>query len=155
VEVAKNSDGCHSAVPFGLVRIEYRTAPTGLRVDQIDGFFVGWPARPAATTLLAHLGASYRCAIAVDAGSDHVVGFATAISDGVLAASIPLLEVLPGWHRRGIGTELMHLLLDQLTHLYAVDLSCDAELAPFYERFGFSPATAMVQRRVGSIGPLA
>jgi GNAT superfamily N-acetyltransferase len=137
------------------VRIEYRTAPTGLRVDQVDGFFVGWPARPAATTLLAHLGASYRCAIAVDTGGDRVIGFATAISDGVLAASIPLLEVLPGWHGRGIGTELMRVLLDQLHHLYAVDLSCEEDLRTFYERLGFSTGTAMIQRRRSSLGPLA
>ena len=38
------------------------------------------------------------------------------IATGVLAAYIPLVEVLPGWHERGIGTELMNVLLDQLKH---------------------------------------
>lgn len=137
------------------MRIEYRTTAAGLRVDQVDGFFVGWTARPAATTLLAHLAGSYRCAIAIDTGGDRAIGFASAISDGVLVAFVPLLEVLPGWHGRGIGTELLRVLFDQLADLYAIDLSCDAELQSFYERFGFAAATAMVKRRPGLLGPLA
>ncbi|MEA3076603.1 MAG: hypothetical protein QOF60_1511 [Actinomycetota bacterium] len=102
------------------VKIEYRTDPGGLRVDQVDGFFVGWQTRPSAATLLAHLDACYRCSIAVDTGGDRVVGFATAISDGVLFAFLPLLEVLPGWHGRGIGAELLTRLTEQLGGLYIV-----------------------------------
>ena len=138
------------------MRIEYRQSAAGLGWEQLDGFFVGWPVRPSAATLLAHLERSYRCVVAVDASQDdRVVGFATAISDGLLAASIPLVEVLPGWHERGIGTELLERLLDQLTHLYAVDLTCDAELAPFYERRGFLRGTAMVRRNRRALEPFA
>jgi len=54
----------------------------------------------------------------------------------VLSAYIPLLEVLPEWQGRGIGTELMRRLLDRLRGLYMVDLCCDAELEPFYRRLG-------------------
>jgi GNAT superfamily N-acetyltransferase len=128
------------------VRIEYHSSPAGLQANQVDGFFVGWPVRPAAATLLRHLRTSYRCVIAVDAEKDRAVGIATAVSDGLLAASIPLVEVLPGWHGRGIGTELVRQLLDQLDHLYAIDISCDAEMRPFYERFGFTPGVAMMRR---------
>jgi GNAT superfamily N-acetyltransferase len=137
------------------MRIEYRTSAAGLRWEQLDGFFVGWAVRPSAQTLLTHLERSYRCAVAVDAAGDRVVGFASAVSDGVLAAYIPLVEVLPGWHERGIGTELMKVLLDQLRHLYMVDLACDAELQPFYEKLGMSPATAMIRRNPRALGPLA
>ena len=42
--------------------------------------------------------------------SGQVVGFITAISDGVLSAYIPLLEVLPGWRSQGIGGELVTLV---------------------------------------------
>lgn len=128
------------------MRIEYRSSPAGLEANQLDGFFVGWPVRPAASTLLRHLRTSYRCVLAVDAGGDRVIGVATAVSDGLLAASIPLVEVLPGWHGRGIGTELVRQLLDQLDHLYAIDISCDPPLQPFYERFGFTPGLAMMRR---------
>jgi predicted N-acetyltransferase YhbS len=68
---------------------------------------------------------------------DNVVGFATAISDGVLSAFIPLLEVLPEYQHQGIGTELVRRLLTRLDTLYMVDLCCDAGLEAFYTRFGF------------------
>ena len=137
------------------MRIEYRTTANGVRWEQLDGFFVGWAVRPSATTLLDHLLRSYRCAIAVDLDGDRVVGFATAISDGLLAAYIPLVEVLPGWHERGIGTELMNVLVDQLKHLYMVDLTCDADVQPFYEKLGMTPTTAMIRRNARALRPLA
>ncbi len=138
------------------MRIEYRTSTEGLRWEQLDGFFVGWPVRPSAATLLAHLERSYRCVVAVDVNNhDKVVGFATAISDGLLSAFIPLVEVLPGWHERGIGTELLEVLLESLTHLYMVDLACEPELVPFYERLGFTPGTAMIRRDRDALAPLA
>ncbi len=137
------------------MRIEYRTSAAGLRWEQLDGFFVGWPVRPSAATLLDHLTRSYRCAVALDTSGDRVVGFATAISDGLLAASIPLVEVLPGWHERGIGTELMRSLFDQLAHLYQVDLSCDDDVRPFYEKLGMASGTAMIRRNRRALLPLA
>ena len=139
------------------MRIEYRTSAAGLRWEQLDGFFVGWAARPSAQTLLSHLERSYRCVIAVDSSSaqERAVGFATAISDGLLAASIPLVEVLPGWHERGIGTELLERLLAQLGHLYMVDLACEPDVAPFYEKVGFERATAMIRRNRKALAPLA
>ena len=54
----------------------------------------------------------------------------------MLSAYVPLLEVLPEYRGQGIGTELMRRLLARLEHLYMVDLSCDAELEPFYEPLG-------------------
>jgi GNAT superfamily N-acetyltransferase len=139
------------------VRIEYRTSAEGLRWEQLDGFFVGWPVRPSASTLLDHLVRSYRCVVAVDLSKepDRVVGFATAISDGLLSASIPMVEVLPGWHERGIGTELVTRLLDQLRHLYLIDLVCDDDVVPFYEKLGLTPARAMVRRNRKALEPLA
>jgi GNAT superfamily N-acetyltransferase len=68
----------------------------------------------------------------------RVVGFVTAISDGVLSAYIPLLEVRPEYQRQGIGTELVRRLLDVLRGLYMVDLVCDEDVVPFYERLGSS-----------------
>ena len=142
-------------LPFDPVRIEYRTSAAGLRWEQLEGFFIGWTVRPSASTLREHLVRSYRCAIAVDTASDRVVGFASAVSDGVLAAYIPLVEVLPGWHERGIGTELMNVLLDQLKHLYMVDLACEDEVRPFYEKLGMTAATAMIRRNQRALLPYA
>ncbi len=94
-------------------------------------------------------------ALAVDEASGHVVGFATALTDGVLSAHITLVEVLPGYRRRGIGSALVRRLLDRLGDLYAVDVVCDAELLPFYEVCGLTPAAAAVRRRHTPLSPFA
>lgn len=69
-----------------------------------------------------------------------------AISDGVLSAYIPLLEVLPDYRGRGIGTRIVTMMLDSLD-LYMVDLVCDDDLVPFYERLGLHRSSAMIRRR--------
>ena len=37
-------------------------------------------------------------------------------------------------------------MLERLGDLYMVDLLCDAELQPFYARFGMRPAVGMLRR---------
>ena len=74
------------------------------------------------------------------------MGFITAISDSVLCAYIPLLEVLPDYQGRGIGQELTQRMLAKLDHLYMVDLLCDANLQPFYARLGMRAASGMLRR---------
>ena len=103
--------------------------------NMLEGFFVGWPTPPTPERHLELLRGSYAVEVACDGA--RVVGFATAISDGVLSAFIPLLEVLPEYQHHGIGTELIRRLLDQLDDLYMIDLCCDAELEPFYSALGF------------------
>lgn len=66
------------------------------------------------------LNASSHVSLALD--GTHVVGFANALSDGVLAASIPLLEVLPAYRSKGIGIEVLLRLLRQIGPLYMVDV---------------------------------
>jgi ribosomal protein S18 acetylase RimI-like enzyme len=75
----------------------------------------------------------------------------SAISDGVLSAYIPLLEVLPEFRGRGIGTRLMRLVLERLEGFSMVDLSCDEDLVPFYLRFGMQETRAMSMRRPHAI----
>jgi ribosomal protein S18 acetylase RimI-like enzyme len=110
------------------------------------GFFDGWGNPPNRAKHLALLQGSYRVWLAVDDETQQVVGFITAISDGVLAAFIPLLEVVPAYKKQGIGTELTRRMLDSLNHLYAVDLICDTDVQPFYERVGMRRYTGMIQR---------
>jgi GNAT superfamily N-acetyltransferase len=64
----------------------------------------------------------------------------------VLAAYLPLLEVLPAWQGQGIGSELVRRILAELEPRYMVDLVCDEDLVPFYERLGLSPHRAMIRR---------
>lgn len=114
--------------------IAYTDTLEGVEPTQLEGFFIDWPSPPSPERHLEILHGSAAVVLARDGA--RVVGFVTAISDGVLSAYIPLLEVLPSYQGRGIGTELMRRLLERLSSLYMVDLCCDAALEPFYARLG-------------------
>jgi ribosomal protein S18 acetylase RimI-like enzyme len=127
--------------------IVYRDDLTGIEASHLAGFFEGWPKPPTAETHLRLLARSDELVLAWDDEANRVVGFITAISDGVLSAYIPLLEVLPEYRGGGIGSELLRRMLAKLENYYMVDLVCDPHMASFYERFGLSRATAMAFRR--------
>ena len=115
--------------------VTYADTPAGVAPADLEGFFVGWPSPPTPERRLDLLRGSDVVSLAFDGSS--LVGFATAISDGVLAAYIPFLEVLPSHQGQGIGSALVERVLAQLDDLYMVDVVCDAPLEPFYERLGF------------------
>ncbi len=125
----------------------YTTAVAGLTAAELEGFFAGWPTPPSPERHLELLRGSDHVVLARDGDDGRVVGFVTAISDGVLSAFIPLLEVLPSHQGRGIGTELVRRMLAELEPFYMVDLVCDPELEPFYERFEMMPLSGMGLRR--------
>ena len=125
--------------------ITYTASLQGTTANHLrGGFFDGWPNPPTPETHLRILQGSAFILLALD--GDQVVGFITAISDGVSAAYIPHLEVLKAHRRQGIGTELVRRMLAQLRHLYMVDLVCDADVQPFYQRLGMRPYHAMIGR---------
>lgn len=126
--------------------IDYLDNADNISPAQLHGFFVGWPNPPAPETHLRILRGSDAVVLAQDRETGAVVGFITAITDGVLAAYIPLLEVLPAYQQRGIGQELVKRLLQHLHNFYMIDLLCDEELQPFYERAGMRRATGMLLR---------
>lgn len=129
-----------------MAKIVYRESADGIVSEQLLGFFVDWPNPPDPETHLRLLRQSGAVVLALDEGADRVVGFITAITDGVLAAYIPLLEVLPAWQGQGIGRELVERMLDRLRDLYMIDLLCDEEMQPFYGRLGFQRSPGMVIR---------
>ncbi len=126
--------------------IVYQDSSTGIMPDQLHGFFVGWPDPPSPEAHLKILHGSSHVMLALDDETDNVVGFITAISDGISAAYIPHLEVLPAYQGRGIGSELVRRMLDHLRHLYMIDLLCDPDVQPFYERLGMRRAQGMLIR---------
>lgn len=128
--------------------IRYLNSADGIRPDQLKGFFEGWPSPPTPETHATIMRGSYRVVLALDEDRDTVVGFITAVSDGVLAAYIPLLEVLPQYRRRGIGRELVTRMQEELAELYMVDLVCDEAVKSFYVSLGMKPALAMTVRRL-------
>lgn len=126
--------------------IVYRSTVRGLTPSRLRGFFEGWPDPPSAATHLRILRDSHAVELAVERSTGRVVGFVNAVSDGVLCAYLPLLEVLPSHRGRGIGSELVRRLLRRLDDLYMVDLGCDPDLRPFYERLGFTASLLMARR---------
>jgi ribosomal protein S18 acetylase RimI-like enzyme len=131
--------------------IYYTEDLAAVREDMLDGFFAGWPRRPSAAQHLAVLRGSYRSVVAIDDTHGRVVGFVNMLSDGVLTAFIPWPEVLPAYQQRGIGSELMRRILDGTDRIYSVDLVCDAELVPYYQRFGMGSASSALLRHPAAL----
>ena len=119
------------------MEIKYTNDMSVISADMLEGgFFVGWPNPPDAATHLRILRSSYRAYTAIDGTTGKVVGFINAVSDGVLSAYIPLLEVLPQYQGRGIGGALVEHMLADLGGFYMIDIACDEEVAPFYAKYG-------------------
>lgn len=126
--------------------MKYTNSLEGITSNMLNGFFVDWPNHPNPETHLKLLQQSSKVVLALDENANKVVGFITAISDGVLSAYIPLLEVLPEYKNKGIGKALVEHMLKELENIYMIDLSCDQDLVPFYERFGMFKTNAMIFR---------
>jgi ribosomal protein S18 acetylase RimI-like enzyme len=126
--------------------IEYSSSLVGVSSGHLQGgFFAGWPDPPSPDVHYQILAHSAEIVLArIDNGT--VVGFITAISDGVSCAYIPHLEVLAAYQGHGIGTELVRQMLSRLSHLYMIDLVCDPALQPFYERLEMRRVVGMVVR---------
>ncbi|MCL2574328.1 MAG: GNAT family N-acetyltransferase [Defluviitaleaceae bacterium] len=117
--------------------IKYTNNITTISDDMLDGgFFVGWSNSPDASTHLKILRGSHLAYVAIDEKTGKVVGFINAVSDGVLSAYIPLLEVLPDYQNCGIGGELIKRILTDLKNIYMIDIICDKEIAPYYVKHG-------------------
>ena len=133
--------------------VVYTTDVTTVSAAELQGFFVDWPSPPSPERHREILRGSDHIVLAREGDTGRVVGFVTAISDGVLSAFIPLLEVLPERQGEGIGTELVRRLLTELEGFYMVDLVCDPELEPFYRRFELTPLAGMGLRRRHLLAP--
>lgn len=128
-----------------MTQIAYKTNTDGITAEQLEGgFFKDWSNPPSPSTHLEALEGSDHVVLALD--GHQVVGFITAISDGVLSAFITLLEVLPGYQHTGIGHSLMNQIMSEIGDIYMIDLVCDANLSRFYAELGFAATTGMSRR---------
>lgn len=107
---------------------------------------MGWPNPPSPEKHLELLKSSDYVWLAIDDATGNAIGFITAISDNVLSAYIPLLEVLPEYKHKGIGSKLVKLMLGSLKDLYMIDLLCDEDLTDFYKHFGMYKTQGMFFR---------
>jgi len=125
--------------------IRYTDSLEGIDASRLVGFFHGWPSPPSSDAHLQILKGSSHIELAISEEGE-VVGFLTAISDGISCAYIPHLEVLSAFQGRGIGSALVRRVVDHYRQLYMLDLMCDENVRPFYERLGFHAARGMVIR---------
>jgi len=126
--------------------IQYTSSLNGITPAMLSGFFVGWKVPYNQEDHLRILQGSDYVVLAIDDAARRVVGHVTAIADGMQTAFIQILEVLPEYQHRGIGTELVRRMLELVKNYPCVDLTCDPELQPFYERFGMLRSVGMVIR---------
>jgi ribosomal protein S18 acetylase RimI-like enzyme len=82
--------------------------------------------------------------------TDQVIGFINALSDNVLSAYIPLLEVKMEYRSRGIGKELVERMMRNLKEYYMIDIICDENMIPFYEKVGMKKSIGMTVRNLDS-----
>lgn len=70
---------------------------------------------------------------------DELVGYIDCVSNGVTDAYIQDLMVKPIYQGKGVGSELMHKMIEYLkaNKIYMISVVFDESLKPFYERFGF------------------
>lgn len=134
-------------VKGGVLLIIYKPYTDDLEDFEIEnGFFGGWSNPPSKETHRKILRNSYFSLVAIDGNKNKIIGFINVISDGILSAYIPLLEVLPNYQNQGIGSELVKRVLEELNYLYMIDLCCDKELQPFYQRIGMKKSPGMIYR---------
>ena len=126
-------------------RIKYADDINQIKSEQLQGFFVGWKSPLTPERHYELLRGSTHFIVAFN--GDKAIGFITALSDGVNSAFIPLLEVLPDYQTQGIGSELVRRMLIKLENITNIDLTCDPDVQPFYERFKMLRSTGMILRK--------
>jgi ribosomal protein S18 acetylase RimI-like enzyme len=98
----------------------------------------GWSAAQKPVQLIGALKESHTLVTARVAG--RLVGLGNAISDGHLVVYFPHMLVHPDFHRRGIGREMMQLLLRRYSGFHQMILMADGRAIDFYHSLGFERA---------------
>ena len=75
---------------------------------------------------------------------DKLIGFARSVTDKRFRAYIEDVLVLKGYRKRGIGTQIMDLLMASLEGIDSVTLFCQRKLVRYYESLGFKEFTRQV-----------
>jgi ribosomal protein S18 acetylase RimI-like enzyme len=127
--------------------IEYKTTLEGINPENLEGFFVGWKNPLTPEQHCEILKNSSFTVLAYDNETSGVVGFINALSDKVNFAFIPMIEVLPEYRHKGIGSGLFKMMLKLLDDIECIDLTCDIHMQGFYEKFGMLKSHGMVLRK--------
>jgi ribosomal protein S18 acetylase RimI-like enzyme len=111
-----------------------------LELYQAEGW---WPERT-----VEQVRAVLRAAPAVGAwdGQD-LIGFARAVTDGILRAYVEDVIVSPDWRGVGVGQALLAGLMEQLKPVPVVTLFCSPDLVGHYEASSFRRTRQVVMHR--------
>lgn len=124
----------------------YKNTLDGITPEHLLHFCKGWRIPLAGQKLYDILKNSTYFVLAV-AENGNVVGFVNALSDKIHFAFIPMLEVLPEYQNQDIGTKLMESMFELLKNIPCIDLTCDKELQPYYDKLGMIKSRGMVLRK--------
>jgi len=113
----------------------------------IKGFCVGWKKPLSGIELRNVCKNSEIHILAIDDESKKIVGIITALSDNTNFAFISYLEVIPEYQKIGIGRKLFTMMLEKLTNINFICLTCDENMQSFYRKFNMSNLHAMVLRK--------
>ena len=107
-----------------------------------------WPERTA-----EQVRAVLRAAPAVGAWhGQELIGFARAVTDGVLRAYVEDVIVSPEWRGAGVGRALLAGLIKQLEPIPVVTLFCSPGLVAHYEASSFRTTRQVVMHRAAVAG---
>lgn len=109
-----------------------------------EAYWGRWRTRP---DVEAQLDSAWRVVGAYRAGTDHLVGFARAASDGVAFAYLADVFVVDGHRGRGLGKRLLQTMIEEGPGRDFRWVLFTADAHGLYEQFGFAApdATAMVR----------
>lgn len=109
-----------------------------------DAYWGQWRTR---ADVDAQLDSAWRVVGAYLAGTDHLVGFARAASDGVGFAYLADVFVVNEHQRQGLGKRLMHTMIEDGPGAEFRWVLFTADAHGLYEQFGFAEpdATTMVR----------
>ncbi len=94
--------------------IMYTADINDVEATQLSGFAAARPEGPCPETQTRWLRTAHAAVVAIDEATGKVVGFATAMTRGVMSCFITQLEVLPAYHAHGVRQELAGQMLVHL-----------------------------------------
>jgi GNAT superfamily N-acetyltransferase len=120
--------------------IRYSAETRDLSADAVLALYRAnnWSSAEKPDLLLKALHASHSLVTAWDDAT--LVGLGNAISDGHLVVYYPHLLVLPEYHRRGIGSRIMQLLIAGYEGFHQHIIMADSRALEFYRKCGFQRA---------------
>lgn len=78
---------------------------------------------------------------------DILIGYGRAISDGIYRALIDDIIIDENYREKGLGREIMSILMEKLKHVDEIILTTRAHLEEFYKNLGFQKAKGLTMKK--------